>query len=305
MMQASAREHRGLAMLATLTTVIWIGTSGWAYKDWEGIVYPHPKPRGFDPLAYLARYFNTVEINTSYYGPPRQESAKKWVDSVQDNRNFHFTAKLYRAFTHERKATPEDERLVKDGLAPIVAANRFGALLLQFPWSFKNEPENREYLTGLHRRFREYPLVLEVRHASWNEPEILDLLAELDIGLCNVDQPLFKKSIEPGMEATSEVGYVRLHGRNYRNWFSKQANVRERYDYLYTPEELEPWADRIRQVSAKAKRTYAMSNNHNLGKAPANALELCSILTQTTVPAPPTLVERYPVLERYVRKEGW
>jgi len=93
---------------------------------------------------------------------------------------------------------------------------------------FSQLARDREYLVGLHRRFREYPLVLEVRHASWAMPEVLDLLAELDIGLCNIDQPLFKRSIKPGAEATSPVGYVRLHGRNYQTWFAERANVRER-----------------------------------------------------------------------------
>jgi uncharacterized protein YecE (DUF72 family) len=156
---------------------------------------------------------------------------------------------------------------------------------------------------GLQRRFREYPLVLEVRHASWTEPEILDLLAHLEIGLCNIDQPLFKRSVQPAAETTAPVGYIRLHGRNYKTWFAKEANVRERYDYLYPVDQLEPWIARVQEVARKATDTYVLSNNHNLGKAAVNALQFTSILKGEPVPAPPLLLEHYPELQGFVRNE--
>ncbi|HLH04867.1 MAG TPA: DUF72 domain-containing protein [Bryobacteraceae bacterium] len=279
--------------------MIRIGPAGWAYKDWEGIVYPRQKPKGFHPLEYLAHYFDTVEINSSFYGPPRPTAARQWAEQVQPNARFRFTAKLYEAFTHKRNATAADERDFKNGLDPLVEAERFGALLLQFPWSFRFDTDNRLYLVELQRRFAEYPLVVEVRHASWAQPEVLDLLAELGIGLANIDQPLFKRSIKPGAEVTAAVGYVRLHGRNYRNWFSKTADVRERYDYLYPVDELEPWVARIRTVSEKAPETYAVTNNHYVGKAVVNALEISSILKGGPVEAPPPLVEKYPELRDF------
>ena len=274
--------------------MIRVGPSGWSYKDWWGIVYPKPKPRGFDPLVYLARYFNTIEINSSFYGPPRPTTTKKWAASVQANDDFRFTAKLFQSFTHQRKAAPADERDFKDGISPLMEANRLGALLMQFPWSFRNTPDNRAYVVRLRNQFAEYPLVLEVRHASWAEPGILDFLEQLGIGLCNIDQPLFKKSIKPGAEATSAIGYVRLHGRNYRNWFSEKADVRERYDYLYSINELSSWVDRARVVAENTTDTYVMSNNHNIGKAVANSLEFNSLLTGEPVVAPTTLVGPLP-----------
>ena len=279
-----------------------IGIAGWKYKDWEGIVYPKPKPRGFDELAYISGYFDTVEINSSYYGAPRPTAAKKWIESVAGNNRFQFTAKLFHAFTHERKLAPNDEKDFKDGIAPLVEANRFGALLIQFPWSFKNSPESREYLINLQKRFREYPLVVEVRHGSWIEDEILDLFSELGIGLCNIDQPLFHRSVKPAAHVTSTIGYVRLHGRNYQHWFSKKASVRERYDHLYTLDELEPWVDRTRQIAEDAKDTYVMSNNHNIGKAAVNALDFRALLSGEPVNAPPILVQAYPHLAAYLPK---
>jgi uncharacterized protein YecE (DUF72 family) len=277
--------------------VVRIGVAGWQYKDWEGIVYPaKPRPRGFDQLAYISKYFDTVEINSSYYGAPRPTSAKKWAESVSGNESFRFTAKLFHAFTHERKPAPNDEKDFKDGIAPLIEAGRFGALLIQFPWSFKNSPESREYLISLQRRFQEYPVVIEVRHSSWIQDDILDLFGELGIGICNIDQPLFHRSVKPAAHVTSMIGYVRLHGRNYRQWFSKEADVRERYDHLYSLDELAPWVDRTRQIAQDAKDTYVVSNNHNLGKAVVNALDIRALLTGRPVDVPPYLMASYPDL---------
>jgi uncharacterized protein YecE (DUF72 family) len=133
--------------------VIRIGTAGWQYRDWAGIVYPKPKPRGFDELSFLATLFNAVEINSSFYGPPRPTAAKASVDRVSSRSDFRFTAKLWKGFTHGRNATADEERLFKDGIGPLMDADRLGALLIQFPWSFRNEPDNRAYLHRLHRQF--------------------------------------------------------------------------------------------------------------------------------------------------------
>jgi uncharacterized protein YecE (DUF72 family) len=208
--------------------MIRIGPAGWSYKDWEGIVYPTSKPKGFHPASYLAQYFDTIEINSTFYRPPEPDIAWSWARRVEANPNFRFTAKLFRGFTHERNATEDDERQFKDGIDLLVEAGRFGALLLQFPWSCKNEERNRAYISELSRRFRDYPLVLEVRHASWNQKAIFEMLSELGMGLCNIDQPLFAKSIKPGAQATSPVGYIRLHGRNYKNWFMENREAGER-----------------------------------------------------------------------------
>jgi len=213
--------------------------------------------------------------------------------------NFRFTAKLWRGFTHERKATSDDERIVKEGFAPLLAAGRLGAVLLQFPWSFRFMPENRDYVVRLREQFAEYPLVLEVRHSSWNEVGVLDLLQRQDIGLCNIDQPLFKRSIAPGAVATSTIGYIRLHGRNYKAWFSENKYAGERYDYLYPVHELEPWVDRIKAVAHSTVDTYVVTNNHYLGKGIVNAVEIASILKGEPLAAPPLLVEHYPELREF------
>lgn len=279
--------------------MIRVGPAGWSYKDWYGAVYPAKPARGFDPLSFLADYFDMIEVNVSFYRPIPPSTAAAWLSKVEKNKRFRFTAKLWRGFTHDCNATVEDERLFKDGAAPLLEAGRFGALLMQFPWSFRNTPENREYVTRLLGRFSEYPLVLEVRHASWTEPGVLDFLEQLGLGLCNIDQPLFKRSMKPSAIATSRVGYVRLHGRNYRSWFTENRHTGERYDYLYSAAELDPWLDRIKAVEHAAQETYVVTNNHYLGKAVVNALEICAILEGRPVAAPETLLDRYPELRPF------
>ncbi len=280
-----------------------IGPAGWAYKDWWGIVYPAKRPRGFHELTFLATYFDALEINVSFYRPLTPKTAVTWLNRIHDNQNFRFTAKLWRGFTHDRNATSADEREFKDGLAPLLEAGRLGALLLQFPWSFRNTEENRTYVARLRAQFAEYPLMLEVRHASWSEPGTLDVLEQMGIGLCNIDQPLFKRSIKPTAITTSSIGYVRLHGRNYQSWFTENKHVGERYDYLYSVNELDPWVDRIKAVEHAANDTYVVTNNHYLGKAVVNALEISSILKGEQVGAPASLVERYPELRDFVQSE--
>ena len=281
-----------------------IGPAGWAYKDWEGIVYPQKPGAKFDPLEYLARFFNTVEINSSFYRPFTAATANSWARRVA-SADFVFTAKLHRAFTHERgKGTLEDEKAVREGMDALSSQEKLGAMLLQFPWSFKNTDDDRLYLAKLLDRFKDYPLVLEVRHSSWNNPQIYEWLEEIGVGICNVDQPLFAKSIKPAAVTTAQVGYVRLHGRNYQDWFREKAPRDDRYNYLYSIDELEPWIARIKEIAAKTKQTYVITNNHFRGQAVVNALEIKSSLAEQHVPAPAPLFKKYPELIDSAMAEG-
>ena len=273
------------------------GPAGWSYDDWNSIVYPAHRPHGFHEAEYLANFFDTIEINSTFYHPPRAEVARNWVRRVQHNPNFRFTAKLWQRFTHERTASQQDERTFKEGVGPLREAGLLGALLMQFPWSFKNNRENREYIGGLVMQFVEFPLVLEVRHESWNTPEVYQMLHELNVGFCNIDQPVIGRSIRPSERSTSPIGYVRLHGRNYEHWFTSSEAPEERYDYLYSAGELEGWAERIRHVADASEATYVITNNHFRGKAATNALQLISLIRNQRVPVPPALAGEYPALE--------
>jgi uncharacterized protein YecE (DUF72 family) len=287
---------------------VYVGIAGWSYKDWEDVVYPATL-KGAERLAYLSQFFDLVEIDTSFYRPITPSMGQQWCRAVETvNPNFVFTAKLYRAFTHSPAseveptsaetihATRADELHAKAGFDSIASRGRLGAVLAQFPISFKSTNENRKYVEKLVSHFSIYPLALEIRHASWNEPRILDWLVGLGVGLCNIDQPLLGRAIRPAAEATSSIGYIRLHGRNYRQWFAG-TNVRDRYNYLYSERELEEWKSRTEEVAAKTKVTFVVANNHNLGKAAVNALELAHMLSGKKVGAPAPLVASYPRLQ--------
>ncbi|MGA2920255.1 MAG: DUF72 domain-containing protein [Candidatus Sulfotelmatobacter sp.] len=289
-----------------------IGTAGWSYKDWDGIFYPPGMQRRKQhPLEYLALFFDTVEINTSFYGPLKPELAKLWCRKVAAvNKNFLFTAKLYRAFTHSPIAvmeptsaatirpTDEDELSTREGLDAIATEGMLGALLIQFPVSFKNTSLNREYLDRLLRQFIEYPRVVEVRDSSWNNAETLAAFAQKNVGFCNIDQPLLGRSLAPTQHVTGAIGYVRLHGRNYEQWFNSD-NRDDRYNYLYGEKELASWKERIESVAQRAQTTYVIANNHFESKAGVNALELKAMIGNRRVLAPPTLIEKYPDLKRF------
>ena len=288
-----------------------IGTAGWSYKDWEGIFYPYGLDyRKQHQLEYLARFFDTAEINTSFYGPLKPEVAKIWCRKVAAvNPKFLFTAKLYRAFTHSPiavmeptsaatiNATDEDEARTREGLDAIASEGKLGALLIQFPVSYKNTSLNREYLERLLRQFAEYPRVVEVRHSSWNDAATLESFKEKNVGFCNIDQPLLGRSLRPTEHVTASIAYVRLHGRNYDQWFDSD-NRNDRYNYLYREKELEDWKGRIVQVAERAQTTYVITNNHFESKAAVNALELKSMLSDNRVLAPRTLIKHYPELGR-------
>ena len=277
-----------------------IGPAGWSYSDWAGYVYPVPRPKGFHEATYLAQFFDTIEINTSFYQPLRPEHALLWIERVAANPQFVFTAKLWQKFTHDPAATVEDERAVRAGFDILAKANQLGAVLAQFPFSFHCTRETTPYLTAVLKRFADYPILVELRHASWHTRETLDLLREFHAGFCNIDQPLIGHSLAPSAEVTSPIGYVRLHGRRYDTWFSEDPETpsHERYNYLYSADELEPWIKRIRSINQHAGDTFVVTNNHFQGKAVVNALQLIAALKDTKVKVPESLRQHFPELEQ-------
>jgi len=290
--------------------VIRFGPAGWEYPDWAGVVYPKPEPRGFDRLAYLSRFFGTVEVNATFYRPFPADVAARWCERVRDAPAFRFGAKVWRRFTHERGQawSAGEVKEARAALDRLRREGRLGAALLQFPWSFKREPASEEWLRGVFRAFEGLPLVLEVRHASWETAEVLDELAEAGVGIVNVDQPLFHDSIRPSARVTSPVAYVRVHGRNYKDWFRKNAGRDARYDYLYSAGELEPWARRIAALARPragaagvegVPDVYVVTNNHFRGQAAANAKMLEGMVERRKVEAPARLLERYDVLREF------
>ena len=138
-------------------------------------------------------------------------------------------------------------------------------------------------------------LAVEVRHATWDDGQTLADLAARGVAFCNVDQPLLGRALRPTTHVTSSIGYIRLHGRRYDQWFTAERGS-DRYDYLYFSDELAGWKHRVQTVAAKAERTFVVANNHFQGKAAANALELRHMLTGRKQRVPELLVKQYPRL---------
>jgi len=284
--------------------ILRVGPAGWSYSDWSGYVYPSRRAKGFHEATYLAEFFDTIEINTSFYQPLRPDHAAQWIDRVAANPRFVFTAKLWQRFTHDIRSiqagsAASEEREVRAGFDVLRAAQKLGAVLLQFPFSFHRTTETVAYLAALLKRFADYPLVVEVRHGSWDSRETLEFLRTSGVSFCNIDQPIIGRSLAPSAEATAAVGYVRLHGRRYDTWFSDDTKIpaHERYNYLYSAEELAPWVTRVRKVGEAARNTFVITNNHFQGKAVVNALQLISILKGSKVKVPEPLRQHYPQLE--------
>jgi uncharacterized protein YecE (DUF72 family) len=281
----------------------YVGTAGWSYDDWDGIVYPPRKGAGFHALSFLAGFINIVEVNSTFYRPAPPAMVRSWLKRIEDRPDFMLALKLYQAFTHAGEGfTEKDVEEVRLAADLVHLQGRLAALLVQFPWSFRNTSGNTAYLERLLRLFAGLPLAVEVRHASWDTPAFYGLLGENKAAFCNIDQPLFEGSIKPSaVSTTPDFAYVRLHGRNYENWFRADAGRDDRYDYLYAKDELDGWITRIKDLGAKSGKVYVITNNHYRGQAMANALQIRNMITGQKVDVPDLLLEKYPVLGEIVR----
>ena len=275
---------------------IHIGPAGWSYEDWKGPVYPPGQK--VDELLTIARYFDCIEINSSFYRTPAERLVRSWAGRIAERSGFIFTVKVLQRFTHERAGTADEARRFIRAFDPLVERGFVGAFLLQFPWSFRDSAENRGYLGTLAGWFRELPTAVELRHGSWNGPGTENFISECGLAFCNIDQPVIGASMPP-MEIVTDprLAYIRLHGRNYKNWMRKDAGRDERYDYLDREEELQEWKRRAQRLSAKAESLYIITNNHFRGQALVNAFQIRSLLAGERQNMPEPLVAAYPVLQ--------
>jgi uncharacterized protein YecE (DUF72 family) len=311
-----------------------IGTSGWSYPSgpgtWNGLFYPATRSKRdgtneFDELAFYAAHFDTVEINTTFYGPPRTEITAGW--SARTPGGFDFSLKLYQKFTHPKmfkdaalRAAPGSEGSLLDllaqvtqadidefraGIEPLARAGKLGALLAQFPPSFKATPASRDYLAQLLRAFDQYPVAVELRHKSWSDMfgDTLSLLNGFGAALVQIDEPKFRLSIEQNrLPNVTSFSYTRLHGRNAANWWHHEHRD-DRYNYLYSNDELNTFAETAEATSTLVGKSYLYTNNHYSAKAVVNAVMLRAQLGQPIEgDYPPELVERYPEIRDLVRQ---
>jgi len=287
---------------------ILVGTAGWSYPDWEGAVYP-ARCSPDDKLRAVADCLDCVEVNSSFYRPPSARTAANWLRVTSPRPQFRFLAKAWQRFMHQRDAawSRAEFALFAEGLSPLREAGRLDALLFQFPWSFRNEPRNTDWLARIAESFAGWPVAVEVRHDSWATENVPEMFRQRRFIYCNVDQPELSHCLGATEVATSEaVGYFRFHGRNAKNWFREKEEVYgARYDYLYAESELDALLRRMRAVATRTRRTFAVFNNHREAKAFANALQLKSQAQPgATVRAPAALLARFPQLRGAVATLG-
>ena len=261
---------------------VYIGTSGWSYPKgegtWTGYFYP---PGKINELEYYSQFFNTVEINSSFYRPPNPGYVYNWVRRVPEG--FLFTVKLWQKFTHPKmykEATGEeavisqrDVDIFKHSIEPLMKYGKLGALLAQFPPSFKNDNYGKQILSAVIRTFRQYRLAVELRHRSWSDDkETATLLKENYASWVQIDEPKFKTSVAEGLPITADMIYFRFHGRNAEMWW--KGNTETRYKYLYSQEEVNELADKVKSLTEKAKLAFVLFNNHWQGYAARNAVDM-------------------------------
>jgi uncharacterized protein YecE (DUF72 family) len=284
-------EERPMALREVI-----VGTAGWSYDDWNNVVYPSGER---DKLRFLSRFVDCIEINTSFYRPVSPRMSQKWLFDVKENEDFRFTAKLWRRFTHEtgEAFSGEDVRVYEEGVKPLAESGKLLGLLVQFPFFFRDSKENRDILRRIADAFPERERILEVRDVSWSEEEAMGFVKSLGYSVACLDMPLTAGSFKERSLVTGSIGYLRLHGRNRNAWFSKKAGRDEKYDYLYTDEELDAIMDRILEMKGKSDLLVVVWNNHFRGKAVANAVQAKARLSGGRVDVPELLVGAYPELE--------
>lgn len=287
---------------------LFIGTAGWSYKDWINSFYPKSQSAYFDWLQYYSQYFNVVEVNSTYYTYINTKIVEGWIKKVEMRDDFLFTIKLHQDFTHKKNFSTEQIKAVKSNLDKLNSTNRFGGLLIQFPYSFVLNKENANHIKNLIDIFAEYEKFIEVRHKSWFIQRFFDFLENNNSSLCTIDQPSIGKAVEFNPIKAGKNLYIRFHGRNTKAWKKSLLNVgkeqsyeqqSERYNYLYSPGELVEIEQKIKEVIDTVKKIFIIMNNHPQGNAVANAFEMIHFLRERIkVKIPETTLKAYPRLSK-------
>ena len=255
--------------------MIWLGTSGFSFRDWVGPFYPPGTPAG-RMLEYYTQVFPAVEINSTYYRLPDPATFRRMCDRTPPG--FRFTVKLPGTITHRGEEDPSAFRAFARVVEPLARAGKLHGALAQFPFGFRNTEENRNRIAAIRKALPEWPLFVEFRHDSWNRPETWDLLEEHAVGFVSVDEPALPGLFPPTTRVIGPAAYVRLHGRNAADWWGSDGS--KRYDYLYDEAELREWALRIHRLSGAARDTFVFFNNCHGGSAAQNAGQMGFLLGQ-------------------------
>jgi uncharacterized protein YecE (DUF72 family) len=312
--------------MLTVMSNLRVGTAGWNYPSgrgtWNGVFYPprRGRPKSFDELSFYAEHFDTVEVNSTFYGQPRAPVTSGWAARTPPG--FEFAVKLYQKFTHPRmfkervegslpdgtspevvealtRPTAADLDEFRRGIEPLAASRKLGPLLAQFPASFKRSAAGEDYLAALLDAFAGYAVAVELRHSSWSDAigETLTLLNAFGAGWVQIDEPKFRFSIRQNfLPNVKGFYYMRLHGRNAAQWW-RHAKAEDRYDYLYSDDELKEFTETASAARELVKKAYLYTNNHFSAKSVANAAMIKRQLGEPIEGEyPPEFLEKFPDL---------
>jgi len=274
---------------------VYFGIAGWSYPDWNGILYPAGLR---EQLAFVARYVDLMEINSTFYRPPLARNTEAWLKQTAFKPEFRFAAKLHQDITHGGKLDPEMERAFHNGFQPMTATGKLTHLLAQFKYDFDDTPEHRAHLARIKEAFGDMAnLTFELRHNSWQAPAALVFLDSLQVTVANLDYPTARSSFNLCECRVGSDRYLRLHGRNAAAWFDKKAGRDETYNYYYSHAELQGIRQRTETLRRDSRSLTIVANNHFQAKEVTNILQLKSLMTNQKVPVPPGLLVRYPELK--------
>lgn len=277
-----------------------VGVAGWSYDDWNGYVYPQ---RTRDKLRYLAGYLDMIEINSSFYRPPRRKTVESWLDRTSDLPDFFFTAKLSQEITHRGRIDSHTVTAFRNAFEPMAGKDKLRHILAQFRRDFADTREQRNHLSAIHDSFADLANVtLELRHNSWQSDDALAFLGGLGVTVATLDYPVTGDSFDMRICPVGENAYLRMHGRNSKAWFSKDAGRDETYNYLYSADEMEDIVDRAVELAGMSKSLTLVANNHYQGKEVLNALEIKSKITGEKLDVPPDLAKKYPRIKKIMRQ---
>ncbi len=238
--------------------MLYLGTSGFSYSDWADNFYPRGIQRR-DWLSFYAREFNALELNSTYYAIPKLSILESMIRKTGEG--FVFSIKANQEITHQRHPDNGVFEAFVSMLQPFVDSGKLGCVLAQFPFSFGANHQNAGYLKLFREKLKDVPVVVEFRNAQWLKPEMFDWLRKHNLGFCCVDEPQLPNLLPPVAEVTSNIAYVRFHGRNAAKWWQHE-HAYERYDYTYSAEELKEWVPRITRLNGLAQKTFVFANNH-------------------------------------------
>jgi uncharacterized protein YecE (DUF72 family) len=288
--------------MSTANGEIIVGMGGWQLEPFNGPFYPEKQPKGFRKLEFFSRYFDLVEVNATFYTTAlTARNAFQWLEDVSGNKSFRFSVKLFKGFTHTMDARQSDVDAVHRVLEPLAAEEKLCGLVMQFPYGFTNDPERRHHLQKLSAGFASFPLLIELRHKCWNEPDALSFLKENNLHLINVDLPAIRRHMPLTETAWGGTAYFRLMGRNARTWDTarrdEKTNVSDRYLHQYSEKEIEDLFNSINRVARRGNQTFAVFHNDPQANSLYNGYQLRHVADpKRKFKAPAALIKKFPRL---------